>query len=126
MGIGEPMLWHGGACAPPKTPLHILRSEQDNVFEEEVGDLDEDIRGLIDVISNLCYRSLMDVEHLLNYRSENDTLMESPTDEEIIQSVLNNDDDENNHDDSDVIPIVSSKDAFQALVTLNNYLLQHE
>ncbi|KAL6559556.1 hypothetical protein OROGR_004673 [Orobanche gracilis] len=68
----------------------------------------------------------MDVEYLLDYPSEIDTLMESPTDEEIIKSVLNNDDDENDDDDSDVIPIVSSKEAFQALVTLNNYLLQHE
>ncbi|KAL6507751.1 hypothetical protein OROGR_023946 [Orobanche gracilis] len=103
-----------------------IQSEEDNVFEEEVGDLDEDIRGLSDVISNLRYRGVMDVEHLLNYPSENDTLMESSTDEEIIESVLNNDDDENDDDDSDVIPIVSSKEAFQSLVTLNNYLLQHE
>ncbi|KAL6544350.1 hypothetical protein OROGR_010847 [Orobanche gracilis] len=58
-----------------------IRSEEDNVFEEEVGDLDEDIRGLSDVIYNLRYGSMMDVEHLLNYPSENDTLMESHTDE---------------------------------------------
>ncbi|KAL6521706.1 hypothetical protein OROGR_018275 [Orobanche gracilis] len=100
-----------------------IRSEEDNVFEEEVGDLDEDSRGLSDVISNLRYRSLMDVKYFLNYPSDNDTLMESSTDEEIIQSVLNNDDDENDENDSDVIPIVSSNEAFQALVTLNNYLL---
>ncbi|KAL6507398.1 hypothetical protein OROGR_023593 [Orobanche gracilis] len=68
----------------------------------------------------------MDVEHLLNYPRENDTLIESPTNEEIIESVLNNDDYENDDDDNDVTPIVSLNEAFQALLTFNNYLLQHE
>ncbi|MBA0743337.1 hypothetical protein Gogos_006029, partial [Gossypium gossypioides] len=30
----------------------------------------------------------MDVEQILNYSSENESLMESPTDEEIIQGVM--------------------------------------
>lgn len=70
----------------------------------------------------------MDVEYLLNYPSENDAIMESPIDEEIIQSVMNNNDDENDpeSDDSSVVPNVSSKEAFQAIVILSNYLLQHE
>ena len=71
----------------------------------------------------------MDVEHLLNYPSNNDAVMESAIDEEIIQSVMNtSNDDENNPDpdDSSVLPNVSSKKAFQAITILNNYLLQHE
>ncbi|KAL8510545.1 hypothetical protein ACS0TY_017388 [Phlomoides rotata] len=105
-----------------------IRSEENSVPELEVGELDEDIRGLSDAISNLRYRNVMDVEHPLNYSSENDAVMESPTYEEIIESVMNNNDDENDPepDGSHVIPIVSSKEAFQTIVTLNNYLLQHK
>ncbi|XP_022883473.1 CENP-B homolog protein 2-like [Olea europaea var. sylvestris] len=102
--------------------------EENNVPKPEVGELDEGIQGLNDVIFNLHYRNVMDVEHRLNYPSENDAIMESPTDEEIIQLVMNSNDDENDPepDDSSVVPNVSSKEAFQAIVTLSNYLLQHE
>ncbi|XP_022851306.1 CENP-B homolog protein 2-like, partial [Olea europaea var. sylvestris] len=105
-----------------------IQSEENNVPEPEVSELDEGIQGLNDVISNLHYRNVMNVEHLLNYPSENDVVMESPTDEKIIQSVMNSNDDENDPelDDSSVVPNVSSKEAFQPIVTLNNYLLQHE
>ncbi|XP_022858482.1 CENP-B homolog protein 2-like [Olea europaea var. sylvestris] len=105
-----------------------IRSEENNVLEPEVGELDEGIQGLNDVISNLHYRNVMDVEHLLNYPSENDAIMESPRDEEIIQLVMNSNDDENDPepDDSSVVPNVSSKESFQAIVTLSNYLLKHE
>ncbi|XP_074374053.1 uncharacterized protein LOC141714433 [Apium graveolens] len=49
--------------------------------------------------------------------------MESPTDEEIIESVMSTDEGTDPEpDDSNVIPSVSSKEAFQALTTLNNYL----
>ncbi|XP_022851530.1 CENP-B homolog protein 2-like [Olea europaea var. sylvestris] len=67
-----------------------IRSEENNIPEPEVGELEEN--------------------------------------EEIIQSVMNSNDDENNPepDDSSVVPNVSSKEAFQAVVTLSNYLLQHE
>ncbi|XP_026399682.1 uncharacterized protein LOC113295565 [Papaver somniferum] len=61
-------------------------------------------------------RNVMDVEHLLNNPNENDAVMESPTDEEIIESVMNNENDPE-PDDSSVVPNVSSKDAFQAMVT---------
>ncbi|XP_022895306.1 CENP-B homolog protein 1-like [Olea europaea var. sylvestris] len=105
-----------------------IRSEENNVPEPEVGELDEGIQGLNDVIFNLHYRNVMDVEHFLNYPSENDAVMESPTDEEITQLVMNSNDDENDPelDDSSVVSNVSSKDAFQAIVTLSNYLLQYE
>lgn len=105
-----------------------IRSEENNVPEPEVGELDEGIQWLNDVISNLRYRNVMNVEHLLNHPSENDAVMESPTDEEIIQSVMNSNDDKNDPepDDISVVPNVSSKEAFQAIVTLSNYLLQHE
>lgn len=35
-------------------------------------------------------------------------------------------DDDHDPDDSCVLPIVSLKEVFQAVVTLNNYLVQHE
>ncbi|XP_055806877.1 uncharacterized protein LOC129875611 [Solanum dulcamara] len=69
----------------------------------------------------------MDVEHLLNYPNENDTVMESLTEEEIIQSVMNNDNENDpEQDDSSIVSHVSSKEAFQAMTTLSNYLVQHE
>ncbi|KAK3200579.1 hypothetical protein Dsin_023994 [Dipteronia sinensis] len=40
------------------------------------------------LVYNLHYRNVMDFDHLLNYPSENDIVMESPTDEEIIQGSL--------------------------------------
>ncbi|MBA0869222.1 hypothetical protein Goshw_024964, partial [Gossypium schwendimanii] len=69
----------------------------------------------------------MDVEQILNYSSENESLMESPTDEEIIQGVMDvTIDDEQDRDDSSVLPHVSPKEAFLAVDTLKNYLIQHE
>ncbi|XP_022866870.1 uncharacterized protein LOC111386636 [Olea europaea var. sylvestris] len=97
-------------------PKHCkIRSEENNVPEPEVDELDKGIQRLNDVISNLHYKNVMDVEHLLNYPSENDAVIESPTYEEIIQSVMNSNDDENDPepDDSSVVPNVSSKEAFQ-------------
>ncbi|KAL6535926.1 hypothetical protein OROHE_012770 [Orobanche hederae] len=89
------------------------------------GKLEEDIERLTDVISKLHYRNVMDVEHLLNYPNENDVVMELPTDGEIIESVLN-DENDREPDDSSVTPNVSSKEAYQAVITLRNYFLQHE
>ncbi|XP_022853130.1 uncharacterized protein LOC111374648 [Olea europaea var. sylvestris] len=105
-----------------------IRLEENNVPESEVGKLDEGIQGLNDIISNLHYKNVMDVEYLLNYPSENDAVMESPTDEEKIQLVMNSNDNENDPepDNNSVVPNVSSKEAFQAIVALSNYLLQHE
>lgn len=40
----------------------------------------EGINGLSKTIFGLGYRNVMDVKHLLNYFSENDVMMESPTD----------------------------------------------
>ncbi|XP_055800343.1 CENP-B homolog protein 1-like [Solanum dulcamara] len=87
--------------------------KENNVFEpqvseldeaiQEVGELDEGIQELNDVISNLAYRNVMDVEHLLNYPNENNTIMESLTEEEIIQSVMNNDDENDLEQDDDII-----------------------
>ncbi|XP_026417251.1 uncharacterized protein LOC113312729 [Papaver somniferum] len=100
-------------------------SEDIDVPESENGQLQEDIQGLTGVISNLRYRNVMDVEYLLNYPNENDAVVESPTNEEIIESVMN-DENDLEPDDSSAIPNVSSKDSFQAMVTLKIYLLQHE
>ncbi|MBA0862957.1 hypothetical protein Goshw_014835 [Gossypium schwendimanii] len=69
----------------------------------------------------------MDVEQILNYPSENESLMESPTDEEIIQGVLDVAvDDKQDPNDSSVLPYVSPKEVFLAVDTLKNYLIQHE
>ncbi|MBA0794002.1 hypothetical protein Gohar_018370, partial [Gossypium harknessii] len=55
----------------------------------------------------------MDVEQILNYPSENESLMKSPMDEEIIQGVMDVPaNDEQDPDDSSVLPHVSPKEAF--------------
>ncbi|MFQ6659281.1 hypothetical protein Gotur_028228, partial [Gossypium turneri] len=69
----------------------------------------------------------MDVEQILNYPSENESLMKSPMDEEIIQGVMDVPaNDEQDPDDSSVLPHVSPKEAFLAVDTLKNYLIQHK
>ncbi|MBA0660637.1 hypothetical protein Goklo_012624, partial [Gossypium klotzschianum] len=53
----------------------------------------------------------MDVEQILNYPSENESLMESATDEEIIQGVMDVlADDEQDPNDSRSLPHVSPKE----------------
>ncbi|KAL6578726.1 hypothetical protein OROMI_008942 [Orobanche minor] len=85
-----------------------IRSEELDVPEAEADKLEEDIERLTDVISKLHYRNVMDVEHLLNYPNENDVIMELPTGDEIIESVLNDENDPE-PDDSSFTPNVSSK-----------------
>ena len=82
---------------------------------------------LHEAISGLRYRNAMDIEHLLNYSCENDAVMESPTDEEIIQGIMNTSAD-NDHDpyDSYSLPNISVKEVFQAAVTSNTYFIQQE
>ncbi|MBA0859512.1 hypothetical protein Goshw_007572 [Gossypium schwendimanii] len=66
----------------------------------------------------------MGVEQILNYPSENESLMESPTDEEIIQGVMDVPaDNEQYSDDSNVLSRVSPKETFLAVDTLKNYLI---
>ncbi|KAL8102927.1 hypothetical protein AgCh_027454 [Apium graveolens] len=78
------------------------------------------------LLSKLNYRNVMNVEHLLNYPEENNAVMDSPTDEEIIEAVLNDEANDLELDDSITIPQVSSREVFQAIVTIKNYLLQHD
>lgn len=61
-----------------------FRLGQGTVIWQQVGE-DEGIRELDEVIFGLHYKNMIDIESLLNYPSENDTLMESFIDEEIIQ-----------------------------------------
>ena len=68
----------------------------------------------------------MDVEHLMNYPEENNAVMESPTDEEIIEAVLNDETNDLEPDDNITIPRVSLREAFHAIVTMQNYLAQHD
>ncbi|KAG8498530.1 hypothetical protein CXB51_004968 [Gossypium anomalum] len=94
-----------------------IRSEEDMPLEQEIGDV-EGIHKLKEVISDLQYRNAMDVESILNYPSENESLMESPTNEEIIQGVMDlSANDKQDQDGSSLLPHVSPKE---------NYLIQHE
>ncbi|MFQ6628964.1 hypothetical protein Gotur_007416, partial [Gossypium turneri] len=69
----------------------------------------------------------MNVEQILNFPSENEYLMVSPMDEEIIQGVIDvPTDDEQDPDDSSVLPHVSPKEAFLAVDIVKNYLIKHE
>ncbi|MBA0721849.1 hypothetical protein Golax_009353, partial [Gossypium laxum] len=99
-----------------------IQSEKDMPLKQEIDDV-EGIHKLKEVISDLHYRNVMDVEQILNYPSENESLMQSPTYEEIIQGVMDVlADDEQDPDDSRVLPHVSPKEAFLAMDTLKNYL----
>ncbi|MBA0550426.1 hypothetical protein Golob_021375 [Gossypium lobatum] len=52
---------------------------------------------------------------------------DSPTNEEIIQGVMDvSVDDEQDPDDSSILPNVSPKEAFVVVDNLKNYLIQHE
>lgn len=55
-------------------------------------------------IYNLGYRNMMDVERLMNYHNQNNTFMELPIDEEIIEYVLNGEDDHEPYDNS-IVPL---------------------
>ena len=103
-----------------------IRSEEVDVPEVEDGQLEQEIQDLTKLLSKLNYRNVMNVEHLLNYPEENNAVMDSPTDEEIIEAVLNDEANDPEPDDSITIPQVSSREAFQAIVTIKNYLLQHD
>ncbi|MBA0798893.1 hypothetical protein Gohar_009445 [Gossypium harknessii] len=65
-------------------PAHL---NEDMPLKQKIGDV-EGIHKLKEVISYLHYRNAMDVEQILNYPSEKESLMESLTDEEIIQGVM--------------------------------------
>ena len=77
---------------------------------------------LHEAISSLRYRNAMDIDHLLNYSCENDAVIESPIDEEIIQGIMNTSAD-NDHDPYDSY---SLPNVFQAVVTSNTYFIQQE
>ena len=91
--------------------------------EQQAGE-DEGIRELHETISSIQYRNAIDAEYLMNYHSENDAVMESPTDEEIIQGIMDMPaDDDHDLDNSCVLLNISPKKAFQVIITLKNYLL---
>ncbi|MBA0613716.1 hypothetical protein Godav_014092 [Gossypium davidsonii] len=55
----------------------------------------------------------IDIEHILNFPSENESLMESPTDEEIIQGVMDvSTDDEQDPDNSSLYHMFLQKRLF--------------
>ncbi|MBA0711063.1 hypothetical protein Golax_010295, partial [Gossypium laxum] len=92
-------------------------------LEQEIGDF-EGIHKLKEVISDLHYRNAMNVEQILNFPSENEYLMVSPMDEEIIQGVIYvPTDDEQDPDDSSVLPHVCPKEAFLVVDIVKNYLI---
>ncbi|KAK2645755.1 hypothetical protein Ddye_020950 [Dipteronia dyeriana] len=110
-------------------PLHIvfdiarsvqMSSDGDMAYEPQVGE-DEGIDGLRESIFGLHCRNMMNVDHILNYPSENDIVMESSTDEEIIQRVMNTPTEDQDPDDINVLPSVSSKElagAFSILLSI--------
>ncbi|MBA0816256.1 hypothetical protein Gohar_000941, partial [Gossypium harknessii] len=65
----------------------ILESyEKGEINPEKINILDA--IHFINVAWNIDVKNVMDVKQVLNYPSENESLMESPTDEEIIQGVM--------------------------------------
>ncbi|MBA0756213.1 hypothetical protein Gogos_000012, partial [Gossypium gossypioides] len=61
------------------------------------------------------FEGIHKLKEILNYPSENESLMESPMDEEIIQGVMDVPaDDEQDPDGNSVLPHVSPKQAFLA------------
>ena len=56
-----------------------IRSNEDVAIEQVCKD--EGINGLHESIYGLCYRNAMDIEYLLDYDCNNDTVIESPIDE---------------------------------------------
>ncbi|XP_074364561.1 uncharacterized protein LOC141705551 [Apium graveolens] len=103
-----------------------IRSEEIDVPEVENGQLEQEIQDLTKLLSKLNYRNVMNVEHLLNYPEENNAVMDSSKDEEIIEAVLDDEANDPEPDDSITIPQVSSREVFQAIVTIKNYMLQHD
>ncbi len=83
-----------------------IRSKGVDVPEVKDGQLEQDIQDLTKLLSRLNYKNVMDVEHLLNYLEENNTVMESLTDEEIIEVVLNDEANDPEPDNSITIPRV--------------------
>ena len=80
-----------------------IRSDESVATKQQASE-NEGICGLHEVISSLQYRNAMDVEHLFNYPSKNDAVMESSTDEEIIQGIMDTPaDDDHDLDDSCVL-----------------------
>ncbi|TYG50390.1 hypothetical protein ES288_D10G171600v1 [Gossypium darwinii] len=96
-----------------------IRFEEDMPLEQEIGDV-EGIHKLKEVISNLHYRNALDVEQILNYPSDNESLRESPADEEIIQGVMDvpADDEQDPNDSSKNI-----SDLVYALLKIKNEIV---
>ena len=70
-------------------------------------------------IYNLQSRHVIDVDQFLNYSSQNNTIMESSTDEKIVQEVMDmlNDDDQNLYDNC-VLLNISLKNSLSVIKTL--------
>lgn len=80
-----------------------------------------------EVICGLHYRNAIDIEQLFNYPSENDVVMESPTDEEIIWGIIYTSVyDDHYPDDGCILLGFSTKEAFQVIICVKNYSIQHE
>ncbi|KAK3213144.1 hypothetical protein Dsin_017850 [Dipteronia sinensis] len=60
---------------------HYKICSYENMASEPQVSEDEGINGLREAISSLHYRNMRDVDHILNYLSKNDIVIESPTNE---------------------------------------------
>ncbi|KAH1097337.1 hypothetical protein J1N35_014258 [Gossypium stocksii] len=108
--------------------LPQIRAKLENFDWKDIYNMDETyLFYRLQEDHSLATKNAMDFEHILNYPSENEYLMESPMDEEIIQGVMDvSIDDEQDLDESSVLPHVSPKEAFLAVDTMKNYLIKHE
>ncbi|XP_074375143.1 CENP-B homolog protein 2-like [Apium graveolens] len=97
-----------------------IRSEEVDVPEVEDGQLEQEIQDLTKLLSKLNYRNVINVEHLLNYHEENNVVMDSPTDEEIIEAVLNDEANDPEPDDSITIPQVLAEATIKEAKSCSN------
>ncbi|KAM3287572.1 hypothetical protein P3S67_021002 [Capsicum chacoense] len=84
------------------------------------------LQQLQNLINGLKYRNAMNAKDVLNYPGENDTSFELPTDEQIIESVMETHKEDEVEDDSVELEQVSRKDALKATITLHHFLLQYK
>lgn len=87
---------------------------------------EEGIRELEKMINCFGYCNKIDVNHLLDYPAENDECLEVQSLEEIVASAIENPIEDDAEDDSIPLEPITRKEAFGAIITLQNFLLQFE
>ncbi|KAM3307460.1 hypothetical protein P3S67_009203 [Capsicum chacoense] len=106
--------------------MHYRRLLDDESSENQEQLNNDGLQQLQNLINGLKYRNAMNAEDVLNYPGENDMSFELPTDEQIIESVMETHKEDEVEDDSVELEQVSRKDALKATITLHHFLLQYE